>query len=69
MFSRISHRMDSVKQVNSGEEAVIGLGLVFLKRKAENAELSNSIESRDEIPERGLEHVSRNNQSVVVSVS
>ena len=69
MFSRISHRMDAVKQVNSGEEAVIGLALVFLKRKAENAELSNSIESRDEIPERGLEHVSRNNQSVVVSVS
>ena len=69
MFSRISHRIDAVKQVNSGEEAVIGLALVFLKRKAENAELSNSIESRDEIPERGLEHVSRNNQSVVVSVS
>ena len=69
MFSRISHRMDAVKQVNSGEEAAIGLASVFLKRKAENAELSNSIESRDEIPERGLEHVSRNNQSVVVSVS
>ena len=69
MFSRISHRIDAVKQVNSGEEAVIGLALIFLKRKAENAELSNSIESRDEIPERGLEHVSRNNQSVVVSVS
>ena len=69
MFSRISHRMDAVKQVNSGEEAAIELASVFLKRKAENAELSNSIESRDETPERGLEQVSSNNQSVVVSVS
>ena len=35
--------MDAVKQVNSGEEAAIGLASVFLKRKAENAELSNSL--------------------------
>ena len=67
MFSRISHRIDAVKQVNSGEEAVIGLALVFLKRKAENSELSNSIESRDETPERGLEQVGRNDPSDVVS--
>ena len=53
MFSRISHRMDAVKHVNSGEDAVIGLASVSLKRKLENAELSNSIDSRDEIPERG----------------
>ena len=54
MFSRISHRMDAVKQVNSREEAVVGLASVSLKRKAKNAELSNSIESRDETQERGL---------------
>ena len=40
--------MDAVKQVNSGEEAAIGLASVSLKRKPKNAELSNSIESRDE---------------------
>ena len=67
MFSRISHRMDAVKQVNSGEEAAIELASVSLKRKAENAELSNSIESRDETPERGLEQVGRNDPSDVVS--
>ena len=43
MFSRISHRIDAVKQVNSGEEAAIGLASVSLKGKAEYAELSNSI--------------------------
>ena len=53
MFSRISHRMDAVKHVNSGEDAVIGQTSVSLKRKSENAELSNSIESRDEILEMG----------------
>ena len=58
MFSRVSHRMDAVKQVNSGEEAAIELASVSLKRKAENAELSNSIESRDETPERGLRQTS-----------
>ena len=67
MLSRISHRMDAVKQVNSGEEAAIGLASVSLKRKAENAELSNSIESRDETPERGLEQVGRNDPSNIVS--
>ena len=67
MFSRISHRMDAVKQVNSGEEAAIELASVSLKRKAENAELSNSIESRDETPERGLRQVGRNDPSDVVS--
>ena len=58
--------MDAVKQVNSGEEAAIGLASVSLKRKAETAELSNSIESRDEIPERGLEQVGRNDPSDIV---
>ena len=67
MFSRISHRMDALKQVDSGEEAAIGLVSVSLKRKAENAELSNSIESRDETPERGLEQVGRNDPSDIVS--
>ena len=67
MFSRISHTMDAVKQVNSGEEAAIGLALVTLKRKAENAELSNSIQSRDETLERGLEQGGRNDSSDVVS--
>ena len=38
--------MDVAKQVNSEEERAIGLALVFLKRKVENSELSNSIESR-----------------------
>ena len=67
MFSRISHRMDAVKQVNSGKEAAIGLASVPLMRKAENAELSNSIENRNETPERGLEQVRRNDPSDVVS--
>ena len=43
--------MDVVNQVNSGEEAAIGLASDSLKRKAENAELSISIERRDETPE------------------
>ena len=59
--------MDAVKQVNSGEEAAIGLASVSLKRKAKNTQLSNSIESRDETPERGLEQVGRNDPSDVVS--
>ena len=59
--------MDAVKQVNSGEEARIGLASVSLKRKAENPELSNSIKIRDETPERGLEQVGRNDSSDVVS--
>ena len=67
MFSHISHRMDAVKQADLREEAAIGLASVPLKRKAENAELSNSIGSRDETPERGLEQVSRNDLSDVVS--
>ena len=67
MFSRISHRMHVVKQVNSGEESAIGLASVSLKRKAEDAELSNSIESRDKTQERWLEQVGRNDPSDVVS--
>ena len=67
MFSRIFRRMDAVKQVNSGEEAAIGLASVSMKRKAENAELSNSTESRYEPPERGLEQVGRNDPTDVVS--
>ena len=44
--------MDTVKQVNSGEEAAIEPALVSLKRKAENAELRNSMESRDKTSQR-----------------
>ena len=54
MFSRIFHRLDAVNQVNREEEAAIELGSVSLKRKTENAELSNSIKSRDKSPERGF---------------
>ena len=59
--------MDAIKQVNPVEEAAIGLASVSLKRKTENAGLSNSMESRDETPERGLEQVGRNDPSDVVS--
>ena len=38
-----------------------------MKGKAENAQLSNSIESRDETPERGLEQVTRNDPSDLVN--
>ena len=38
-----------------------------MKRKAENTELSNSIESRDETSDRGLEQVGRNDPSDIVS--
>ena len=58
--------MDALNQVNSGEEAAIGLASVSLKRKGENPELSNSIESRDETPERGLEQMGRNDPSDIV---
>ena len=57
MFSRIFHILDAVNQVNSEEEAAIELGSVSLKRKTENAELSNSIKSRDKSPERGFGQV------------
>ena len=40
---------------------------LFSMRKAENPELPNSIESRDETPERGLEQVGRNDPSEKVS--
>ena len=53
MFPHISHRIDAVKQVNSGEEAAIGLAAVSLKRKVEDAELSNSLESSDKPQEEG----------------
>ena len=59
--------MDVVNQVNSGEEAAIGLASDSLKRKAENAELSISIERRNETPEWELEQVGRNDPSDVVS--
>ena len=52
MFPHISHRMDAVKQVNSGEKAAIGLASVSLKRKAENAQLSKPFDSRDKIPRK-----------------
>ena len=53
MLSRISHRMDAVKHVSSEEEAAIVLASISLKRKAEIADLSNSIESRDETQKEG----------------
>ena len=60
--------MDALKQVNSREEAAIGLVSVSLKRKAENADyLQNSIESKGETPDRGLEQVGRNDLSHIVS--
>ena len=59
--------MDAGKHVNSGEEAAIGLALVSLKRKEENAELSNSNESRNKTLESGLEQVGRNDPPDVVS--
>ena len=62
MLSCISHRIDPVKQVNSGEEAAIGLASVSLKIKTENVELSNYIERRDETLDRGLKQVGRNDQ-------
>ena len=62
MFSHISHRMDSVKQVNSGEETAIGLAAV-----SEDAELSNSLESSDKTPGGRLLQVGRNDQSGIVS--
>ena len=67
MFSRIFLRMDVAKKVNSEEERAIGLALVSLKRKVENSELSNSIESRYETPERGSEQVGRNEPFDIVS--
>ena len=67
MLSHISHRMDAVKQANSGEEATIGLATVSMKRKAADAELSNSIDSTDKTPERGLNQMGRNDQSDIVS--
>ena len=38
-----------------------------MKRKAENTELSNSIESKEITPEGGLEQVGRNDPSDIVS--
>ena len=46
---------------------MIGLPSVSLKRKAENAELSNSIEGRDGTLEKGLEQVGRMDPSDLVS--
>ena len=59
--------MDALKQVNSREEAATGLVSGSLKRKAENADLQNSIESKWETPDRGLEQVGRNDLSHIVS--
>ena len=53
MFSRSSQIMSMSEQVNSGEEAAIGLALVSLKRKAKNAELLNSTERWDETQKEG----------------
>ena len=53
MFSQISHRMDAVKQVNSGEEAAIVRASVSLKKKTENAELSTSLRRGTKLQEEG----------------
>ena len=65
--SRISHGMHAVKQVISEEEKAIGLASFSSKRKEENAELSNSIETRKETVERGLDQLGRNDPSDIVS--
>ena len=69
MFSRIFQRMDVVKQVNSGEETAIGLGLASEKSRKFwiIIESRDSIESRGKTPERGLEQVGRNDPSDIVS--
>ena len=59
--------MDAIKQIISGEEAAIGLTWVSSKEKAENDKLSNSIESTNEITERRLEVVGRNDPSDLAS--
>ena len=61
--------MDAVKHVISGEVVAIGLASVSSKRKVKNGELSNSIKSKVETPERGLEQVGRNASSHVLSES
>ena len=53
MFSQISYRMDAVKQVNSGEEAVIVRASVSLKKNTENAELSTSLRRGTKLHEGG----------------
>ena len=53
MFSQMSYRMDAVKQVNSGEEAVIVRASVSLKKKTENAELSTSLRRGTKLQEGG----------------
>ena len=45
----------------------MGLASVSLKRKAENAELLNSIEGREKTSKKRVEQVSRNDQSDLVS--
>ena len=69
MFSRIFQRMDVVKQVSSGEETAIGLGLASEKSRKFwiIIESRDSIESRGKTPERGLEQVGRNDPSDIVS--
>ena len=59
--------MDALKQVISLEEEAIWLASVFLKRKAENSELSNSIESRNKTRKRVVKQVSGNDPSDVAS--
>lgn len=54
MFSHNFHRIDAVKQVFSVVEALIGLASVTSKSKAENVELTNSIESQDQTPDKEL---------------
>lgn len=54
MFSHNFHRIDVVKQVILVVETLIGLASVTSKSKAENAELTNSIESQDQTPDKEL---------------
>lgn len=54
MFSHNFRRIYAAKQVISVVEAWIGLASVTSKRKAENAELTNSIESQDQTPDKKL---------------
>ena len=54
MFSHNFHRIDVVKQVILVVEALIGLASVTSKSKAENVELTNSIESQDQTPDKEL---------------
>lgn len=54
MFSHNFHRIDVVNQVILVVETLIGLASVTSKSKAENVELTNSIERQDQTPDKEL---------------